>query len=100
MMSKSQNTGVVEDTTPPVTTCTITGENPVTITLTVTDDVSGVNYTMYKIDDGAFATYTAPVVVTEAGDHVVYFYSVDNAGNVRDREEPGVYSRLTNHDYD
>lgn len=76
------NTGVVEDTTPPVTTCTITGENPVTITLTATDDISGVNYTMYKIDDGTFATYTTPVVVTEVGDHVVYFYSVDNEGNV------------------
>jgi len=76
------NTGVVEDTTPPVTTCTITGENPVTITLTATDDLSGVNDTMYKIDDGTFATYTAPVVVTEVGDHVVYFYSVDYEGNI------------------
>jgi hypothetical protein len=70
------------DTTPPVTTCDITGTNPVTITLTATDDDSGVNYTKYKIDDGAYATYTAPVVVTEVGDHVVYFYSVDFAGNV------------------
>ena len=38
--------------------------------------------TKYKIDDGSFATYTAPVQVTEAGDHVVYFYSVDLAGNI------------------
>jgi uncharacterized membrane protein len=37
---------------------------------------------MYKIDDGTYATYTAPVQVTEVGDHVVYFYSVDNEGNV------------------
>ncbi len=69
------------DTTPPVTTCTITGTNPVTITLTATDDNTGVNYTKYKIDDGSYAIYTAPVEVTEAGDHVVYFYSVDIAGN-------------------
>jgi uncharacterized membrane protein len=41
-----------------------------------------VNFTKYKIDDGSYATYTAPVQVTEAGDHVVYFYSVDKAGNV------------------
>jgi len=54
----------------------------VTITLTATDDLSGVNDTMYKIDDGTFATYTAPVVVTEVGDHVVYFYSVDYEGNI------------------
>ena len=72
--------GAVDDT-PPVTTCAITGTNPVTITLTATDDDSGVNHTYYKIDDGSYATYTAPVEVTEAGDHVVYFYSVDMVGN-------------------
>ena len=75
-------TGSAGDTTPPVTTCDITGTNPVTITLTATDAGSGVNLTKYKIDDGAYATYTAPVVVTDVGDHVVYFYSVDLAGNI------------------
>jgi hypothetical protein len=75
-----------EDTTPPVTTCTITGTNPVTITLTATDDVSGVDYTKYKIDDGTYATYSGPVQVTEIGDHVVYFYSVDKAGNIEDEK--------------
>jgi hypothetical protein len=74
--------GAPTDTTPPVTTCAITGTNPVTITLTATDDLSGVNFTKYKIDDGSYATYTAPVQVTEAGDHIVYFYSVDLKGNV------------------
>jgi hypothetical protein len=73
--------GGATDTTPPVTTCVTTGTNPVTITLTATDDMSGVNFTKYKIDDGSYATYTGPVEVTEAGDHVVYFYSVDLAGN-------------------
>ena len=73
--------GEAIDTTPPVTTCAITGENPVTITLTATDDMSGVNHTYYKIDDGTYATYTTPVDVTESGDHTVYFYSVDVAGN-------------------
>jgi hypothetical protein len=79
LLTGSAGPGV--DTTPPVTTCAITGTNPVTITLTATDDDSGVNYTKYKIDDGSYATYTGPVEVTEAGDHVVYFYSVDIAGN-------------------
>ncbi len=69
------------DTTPPVTTCAITGTNPVTITLTATDDDSGVNHTYYKIDAGSYAQYTAPVTVTDVGDHTVYFYSVDVAGN-------------------
>ncbi len=78
----SGTAGPSEDTTPPVTTCTITGTNPVTITLAATDDDSGVNHTYYKIDAGSSAEYTAPVDVTEVGDHVVYFYSVDKAGNV------------------
>ena len=69
------------DNTPPVTTCDITGTNPVTVTLTATDSGSGVNFTKYKLDSGAWATYTAPLSVTEAGNHVIYFYSVDKAGN-------------------
>ncbi|MCX6661565.1 MAG: hypothetical protein NTY91_03345 [Euryarchaeota archaeon] len=80
LLTGSAGPGV--DDTPPVTTCTITGTNPVTITLTATDDDSGVNHTYYKIDAGSYATYTAPVVFSEVGDHIVYFYSVDKAGNV------------------
>jgi hypothetical protein len=71
-----------KDTMPPVTTCNIAGTNPVTITLNATDDDSGVGYTKYKIDDDAYKNYTMPVEATEAGDHVVYFYSVDLAGNI------------------
>ncbi len=82
--------GAVDDT-PPVTTAALEGDmngsvyiSDVTVILTATDDNSGVNYTMYKIDDGAWTTYNeaAPFVVTGNGDHVVAFYSVDNAGNI------------------
>jgi hypothetical protein len=71
-----------EDETPPVTTCTITGTTEKTITLTATDDLSGVDFTKYKLDVGAWTDYTAAFVVSEIGDHIVYFYSVDKAGNV------------------
>jgi hypothetical protein len=74
--------GAAQDTTPPVTTCTVTGTNPVTITLSATDDDSGVNHTYYKIDAGTYAIYTAPVQVSDVGDHTVYYYSTDLAGNV------------------
>jgi len=81
--------GVPQDTTPPVTTCTLSGDmqggvytSDVTATLTATDDMSGVNYTMYKVDDGAWTLYTVPFVVSGNGDHVISFYSVDNAGNI------------------
>lgn len=46
-----------------------------------TDDISGVNYTMYKLDSGEWNEYNSPFVVTESGQHTIYFYSVDNAGN-------------------
>jgi hypothetical protein len=83
---------VVGDTTPPVTTHELDGtmgENDwyisdVTITLEATDDDSGVDYTMISIDGGAFEEYTAPVVVSDDGEHEFEYYSVDNAGN----EEP------------
>ncbi len=78
---------VGEDLTPPVTTCTLTGElegdvyvSDVTITLAATDD-SGIDYTKYKLDDGAWAMYTAPFVVSTNGNHTVSFYSVDTVGN-------------------
>lgn len=69
------------DNIPPVTTCDITGTNPVTVTLTATDSGSGVNFTKYKLDSGAWTTYSSPLSVTEAGNHIIYFYSVDKAGN-------------------
>jgi hypothetical protein len=77
------------DITPPVTTCTLDGElvggvyvSNVTVTLTATDDMSGVNYTMYKINDGIWQEYSSPFVVSENGTYTIYFYSVDNAENV------------------
>ena len=76
------------DTTPPVTTCTLTGDlqggvyvSDVTVTLTATDD-TGVDYTNYKLDDGAWVNYTTPFVVSANGNHTVWFYSVDTAGNI------------------
>jgi hypothetical protein len=88
-----QVTGSTGDTTPPVTTATLEGDqsggvytSDVTVTLTATDSGSGVNYTMYKIDDGAWTTYAAPFVVGGNGEHSVAFYSVDVAGNVEDEK--------------
>ena len=42
--------GTPEDTTPPVTTVGFSGTNPVTVTITATDDMSGVNHTYYNLD--------------------------------------------------
>jgi hypothetical protein len=90
---KVNGTGYVIDTTPPTTTCTLEGTmqgdvytSDVTVTLNADDPLSGVNYTMYKLDDGNWTVYTEPFVVTDDGTHSVIFYSVDNAGNEEDEK--------------
>ena len=55
--------------------------SPVEVTLTATDDNSGVDYTKYKVDTGNWTTYVAPFTVSDDGTHIVYFYSVDKVGN-------------------
>jgi hypothetical protein len=72
------------DQTPPTTSAEIARGVPVTITLTATDEHSGVDDTFYKIDAGGWETYTGPFDYSETGDHTLYFYSVDNAGNEED----------------
>jgi len=53
----------------------------VTITLNANDNISGVNITKYKIDDGNWKKYTKPIKVINNGEHTIKYYSVDNAGN-------------------
>lgn len=78
-----------EDHEPPITTCNLSGEQKddvyisnVNITLKAIDYLTGVNRTMYKIDNNEWQTYLDPVIVAENGDHILYYYSVDNAGNI------------------
>lgn len=77
------------DTIPPVTTASLSGTkqgsvyiSPVQVTLSATDNASGVASTVYKLDTGAQVTYTAPFTVSALGKHTVAFHSTDNAGNV------------------
>ncbi|MGQ9586961.1 MAG: OmpL47-type beta-barrel domain-containing protein [Thermoplasmata archaeon] len=53
-----------------------------TVTLASTDATSGVARIEYRVDDGAWQTYTAPFEVTGEGNHTVEYRAVDNAGNV------------------
>lgn len=76
------------DTMPPVTTVALSGTQganlygtPVQVTLTATDNASGVAATYYAVDGGTWLTYSAPFIVSTAGDHTVAFYSIDVAGN-------------------
>jgi hypothetical protein len=56
----------------------------ITITLTSSDATSGVKYTQFRIDGGAWQEYDAPVTMTSDGIHMLVFRSIDKAGNVED----------------
>ncbi|MDH4122610.1 MAG: hypothetical protein OEV21_00780 [Thermoplasmata archaeon] len=74
----------------PVTTATVSGEtgqngwyvSDVTVTLSVTDDFSGVNYTQYYIGSGSWQTYASPISLTSDGVFTVHYRSVDNSSLV------------------
>lgn len=80
------------DTTPPITTLFFNGTlggnswyiSQVIITLTSIDDVSGVDYTMYKIDSNNWHTYTDSIIISDDEEHTIEYYSVDMAGNIEE----------------
>lgn len=76
----------VPDTAPPVTTASGVPESwsrvPVTITLSADDD-SDVQ-TLYRLGDRPEAIYVTPIPVSQDGETVFRFYSVDSENNVED----------------
>ncbi len=72
-----RNETLILDDTPPVTM--ISPAAP--FTLTATDAGCGVNVTRYRIDGGSWIVYTGGFTLAE-GEHTIYYYSIDNLGNV------------------
>jgi hypothetical protein len=77
------------DTVQPSTSASASGTKvgsvfvpPVTVTLSATDDLSGVARTEYQLDGAPLKTYTQPFKVSALGSHSVVFHSTDNAGNI------------------
>ncbi len=76
------------DTTPPVTTATPSARMgdggfytaPVAVVLTALDATSGVAYTEFSLDAGAWQPYTGPILVAGDGSHTVAYRSTDAAG--------------------
>jgi photosystem II stability/assembly factor-like uncharacterized protein len=86
---RTETGGYPDDVTPPVTTCNVSGTlvdgvyiSDVLVTLNATDDISGVQTTMYKLDEATWETYMEPIPVTADGVHQLLFYSIDNVGNI------------------
>jgi hypothetical protein len=73
------STSFQKDTTPPVTTLSGSSNQ---ITLTATDNLSGVASTTYSMDGGTNQTYTAPISLGDANLHTITYFSTDVAGNV------------------
>lgn len=88
----SMGPGLIADPVPAENTYT----GAVEITLTASDhegadpNATGVNHTYYVLDPAVvpshdsevWTEYTAPIVVKEEGNHVIFYYSVDRAGNL------------------
>jgi plastocyanin len=87
--------GPGEDTTAPVVTPQVTGQQDAdgayigsaTVNLAAEDDSSGVASVEYSLDGGAYVPYTEPVVLDEPGTYMLEHRATDNAGNV---SEPGM----------
>ena len=81
--------GSVSDTIAPVSTCLLSGTggtnnwytSSISVSLSATDDRSGVGSIHFQIDGGAWQTYTTAVVVQGEGAHTVGYYATDIAGN-------------------
>ena len=74
------------DMTAPTTSANITGSGgewstSVQITLSSSDNLSGVANTFYRVDGGAAQTYTSEFSVSN-GTHTISYWSVDIAGNI------------------
>ncbi|MET8043638.1 plastocyanin/azurin family copper-binding protein [Micromonospora sp. NPDC005215] len=78
-----------EDTTPPTVAATVAGDQNddgayvggATVTVTATDDGSGVASIEYALDTGAWTAYAGPVTVRTVGAHTLRYRATDTAGN-------------------
>jgi len=70
----------VPDLTAPAVTAAVDGR---VVTITATDTESGVELVEYRLDEGAWLTYTGPVTVGDAA-VTVWFRAADVAGNTSD----------------
>jgi hypothetical protein len=86
------------DTTAPVTTLSVDKQetngwynSDINITLTATDNMSGVAKTEYRIgDSGNWNVYTGPISLSQDGTYIIQYRSTDNVGIVEDTKQQTV----------
>ncbi|MFG3407308.1 OmpL47-type beta-barrel domain-containing protein [Streptomyces sp. NPDC048142] len=87
-----------DDTEAPATSAKVDGDRDgdgayigqASVTVEATDEGSGVDTVEYALGaDGAWQPYTAPVVVSEVGDHTVRYRATDKAGNAAAEKSVG-----------
>ncbi|MFE4212930.1 OmpL47-type beta-barrel domain-containing protein [Streptomyces sp. NPDC056844] len=78
-----------QDKTPPETSVVVAGDKnsdgafitSAEVTLSATDDDSGVDKAEYSLDGGPYLTYSSPVIVDRVGHHTFAHRATDKAGN-------------------
>ena len=94
-LSETVQVNVSDDVARPTTTAQTTGTNPVEVTLSATDGTggTGVEWTEYRVDGGAWIRsdntgsadpFVTTFTVRGQGAHTVEFRSRDRAGNIED----------------
>ncbi|MHA1974872.1 MAG: OmpL47-type beta-barrel domain-containing protein, partial [Candidatus Hodarchaeales archaeon] len=82
--------GYIQDNTPPETSFAISGDpgendwsiHDLQVSLSATDDLSGVANTYYSLDNKTWYVYSDPITLSEDKFNLLYYYSVDNANNI------------------
>ncbi|MFB4420267.1 OmpL47-type beta-barrel domain-containing protein [Streptomyces sp. QL37] len=84
-----------QDRTPPETSVVVTGDKnsdgafitSAEVTLSATDDDSGVDKAEYSLDGGPYLAYSSPVIVDRVGHHTFAHRATDKAGNTSEAKQ-------------
>jgi len=85
-------TGIKLDKTPPSSSIVKSGNvrengwfiSDVTVTITATDNISGIRRIEYSFDNISWIEYDDPIIVTTEGYLTIYYRAMDVAGNMED----------------
>jgi hypothetical protein len=77
------------DLSPPAASVDVAGDagmagwwlSDVTVTIIANDTISGVESTLYRIDEALWQAYEGEFVVNRSGNHIIEYYSTDRAGH-------------------